>query len=98
MTELKPTAWIVYQYGCRTPDDCEEYEEIMSAEEFDAVPNKDKYLQHGMAAPLYDIPEGCQMVPIHANNTMRLAGQAAMPTTAYHVYKAMLKAAGDQND
>jgi len=51
--ELKPSAWIVIECGCRGPDDCEDYEVLVSVED---IGNYQKHIDHGRAYPLYDSP------------------------------------------
>lgn len=51
--ELKPSAWIVIECGCRAPDDCEDYEVLVSVED---IGNYQSHIDHGRAYPLYEHP------------------------------------------
>jgi hypothetical protein len=49
----KPSAWIVIECGCRAPDDCEDYEMLVSVED---IGNYQRHIDQGRAYPLYDLP------------------------------------------
>jgi hypothetical protein len=70
--ELKPAAWIVIECGCRAPDDCEDYEVLVSAED---IGNYQKHIDHGRAYPLYGRPIALDQ----AKQVLAEAGMVAVP-------------------
>lgn len=94
MSELKPYAYAVTRLGCRAPDDCEEYDEIIIAKEFEREFNHQEYLAKGLAIPLYDIPEGYALVPVEPGSWMFLRTPSqGKKLNAYAHHREMIKAA-----
>jgi hypothetical protein len=80
--ELKPVAWVVIECGCRAPDDCEDYEEFISAEAFDKnASHYSRYVEHGRAFPLYMEPHSAPITREQVNEWCKAEGMAVVPDT-----------------
>lgn len=101
MSELKPDAWMIERHVLRAPDDGEVFMEVCLPE--DLPSDFDKYTEHGLAAPLYHIPEGYALVPVEPTPAMlTAAADSRLKSVLSHDwtwawwhagYKAMITAA-----
>jgi hypothetical protein len=92
--ELKPVAWVVIECYCRAPDDCEDCETLISAEEFAKnASHYSRYVEHGRAFPLYIEPHSAPITREQVNEWCKAAGMVVVPLEATY---AMLVAAQDK--
>lgn len=91
--QLKPAAYILCKHGMIAAGDYQEYlQAVIVGESEDGDKEIEGYLKHGMATPLYEIPEGYQLLNIADLRSLTFSFDSR------EKLEAMLKVAGDQDD